>query len=535
MFLIYLGMTRKSYRPWSPEQPFLLPPSPADWLPEDHLALFVLRVVERLDLSAVEAPIQAKDPRGERPYAPQMLTGLLLYGYCTGALSSRQIERATYESVPFRVLAGGCHPDHATIARFRRGHHKALQGLFVQVLGLCAELGVLRMDLTALDGTKVLANASKHKAMSYDRMGDKKSRLEQEVADLLAAAEATDEAEDAAQGDDNQLLRRVPDELARREKQIVAIEAAMRRLEEEARSLRLDELEKLATVNEAKSKDLERSSKQRKQDTTRARKQREQAKALRAKGRSDDDNGDAPPSAGGGAPSLFPEHGRRPDDEDNDAPSSDTPPLPEHRVRYTAEGSPHAKAQANFTDSDSRIMEHQGGFVQAYNCQSVVNEDQLIVGQAVTNQAADTHHLPGVVDLVQRATGRYPSKLLADAGYWSPANAAYAKDNGIDVYISIGRESYSALDPPDEEPVEPQPPPQTARDAMKHKLRTDAGSELYRRRKAIVEPVFGQMKTVQRLDRFMLRSLELVRAEWSLACTCHNLMKLWRMRALPAR
>ena len=149
----------KEYRPWTPEQAFLLPPSPMDWLPEGHLAYFVLELVRELDLSAVEDAIQSKDPRGVRPYSPRMRTALLLYAYSTGVFSSRKIERATYQDVAFRVLAGGEHPDFTTVNAFRLAHREALSGLFVQVLRLCARAGLKTVGHVSLDGSKVQANA----------------------------------------------------------------------------------------------------------------------------------------------------------------------------------------------------------------------------------------------------------------------------------------------------------------------------------------------------------------------------------------
>jgi len=192
----------KQYREWHPYQPFLFPPSPHDWLAEDDLAYFILDVVRVLDLSAIEDAIHAKDARGTRPYHPQMMTALLLYGYCVGVVSSRKIEKATYRDVAFRVIAGGNHPHPTRISEFRREHLSALEGLFVQTVVLAQKVGLVTLGRVGLDGTKVKANASKHKAMSYERMLKAEAELREEIQQLLLLAEQTDQEEDARYGKD---------------------------------------------------------------------------------------------------------------------------------------------------------------------------------------------------------------------------------------------------------------------------------------------------------------------------------------------
>src|SRR4051812_25866594 len=191
----------KTYRPYLPDQDFLLPPSPRDWLPEGHLAYFVGDVIDALDLSAITTPYE-REERGYPPYDPVMLTKVLVYAYCVGVFSSRRIQRRLTEDVAFRLLAAGNQPDFRTIADFRKTHLAALRGLFEQVLRLARETGALRMGRVAIDGSKVKANASKHKAMSYDRMRDKQRQLRDEVKQLLAQAEAADAVDDAAYGRD---------------------------------------------------------------------------------------------------------------------------------------------------------------------------------------------------------------------------------------------------------------------------------------------------------------------------------------------
>ena len=191
--------TPTRFREYHPEQVMLLPPDLRDWLPKQHKAYFILDIVGQLDLSSIYGSYDGSKG-GQPPYDPRMMVGLLLFAYCEGITSSRKIERATYDSVAFRVLSLDQHPDHDTIAAFRERHLKALSGMFTQVLGLCQKGGLVKLGHVALDGTKVKANASKHKAMSYGRMKKKASELEVEVKRLLAQAEATDAAEDAQYG-----------------------------------------------------------------------------------------------------------------------------------------------------------------------------------------------------------------------------------------------------------------------------------------------------------------------------------------------
>ncbi len=172
----------KTYRPWDPTQGHLLPPSPCDWLDEGHLAYFILDIIGELDLGPIIRAVDTKDARGEKPYSPHMMVAMLLYAYCVGVFSSRRIERSTYEDVAFRVIASGQHPDHSRISEFRRRHLDALAGIFKQTVKLCQQAGLVKLGLVAIDGTKVQGNASKHKAMSYERMQKDEKRLEEEIA-----------------------------------------------------------------------------------------------------------------------------------------------------------------------------------------------------------------------------------------------------------------------------------------------------------------------------------------------------------------
>jgi transposase len=222
----------KTFRPYDPEQLLLLPPAIQDWLPEGHLARFVSEVVDELDLSAIEGAYV--EERGYPPYHPRMMTKVLLYGYCTGTYSSRRLAEKLVDSVAFRYLAADNRPDFRTISDFRKQHGPALAGLFEQVLRLCRKAGLVKLGRVAVDGTKIKANASKHKAMSYGRMMKKEVALEREIQELLDRAEAIDREEDQRYGRDNS-GNALPEELARRESRLRKIREAKAALEEEAR------------------------------------------------------------------------------------------------------------------------------------------------------------------------------------------------------------------------------------------------------------------------------------------------------------
>ena len=425
----------KTYRPYVPEQDLLLPPSLREWLPENHLAYFVSDLVDHLDLSAITA-VYEEEERGYPPYHPVMLTKLLIYGYCVGVFSSRRIQRRLIEDVAFRVLAAGNEPDFRTIADFRKRHLPALQGFFEQVLGVARDLGTLRVGRVALDGTKVKANASKHKAMSYGRMKDKARQLREEVKQLLAHAEATDAAEDAEYGAD---VRgdELPAELQRRESRLKRI--------------------------------------------------REATRALKARAKEE--------AAAAGQP--------------------------------VETATPDPKAPYNFTDPESRIMKGPDGFVQAYNGQVAVNEDQLIIGQTVTQETNDQKQLLPMITTIARQSGFTPPQVLADAGYCSDANLTAIAATPIDAYISTRKQKHGERPGPC--PRGPLPKTATLIDRMSRKLHRKVGAAVYARRKAIVEPVIGQIKHARGFRQFLLRGFEKVQGEWSLVCTTHNILKLYRL------
>ncbi len=431
-----MSKATKTFRPWHPEQSHLLPPSPRDWLPSGHLAYFLLDVVGQLDLTAIVAPYQ-RELRGKPPHDPRMMVTLLAYGYCVGVPSSRKIERKTHEDVGFRVIAGGNHPDHTALSEFRRIHLAALAGLFLQVLKLCRKAGLVKLGQVALDGTKVKANASKHKAMSYDRMQKGEAELAAKVAELLRAAEELDADEDARYGK-NRHGDELPEELLRTETRLARIRALKAELEAEAK----------------------------------------EQHAERAAARDDDD---APP------------------------PTSTTSDLPAHQIPTDNQGAPTPKAQRNFTDAESRIMKTGDGFVQGWNCQTAVDaEHQIIVAQAVTNQPPDVEHFVPLLRQIVSNCGAVPAQSLADAGYYSEANVIAAEALGTDPYIATGRLKRGESPPS----VRGRPRADlTAKQRMARKLATKRGASVYARRKAIVEPVFGQIKEARGLRRFLLRGL----------------------------
>lgn len=483
----------KRYRPYLPTQSYLLPPSPSEWLPEGHLVYFVLDLVEDLDLSAIEDRMQAKDPRGERPYAPRMMTALLLYGYATGVFSSRKIARATYEDVGFRVLAGSEHPHFTRVNEFRATHRAALAELFVQVLQLCRAAGLAKLGQVAIDGTKMKANASKHKAMSYDRMQKDEVRLKAEIEALLARADHADAAEDAQYGV-GQEPEDVPAELKRREDRLAVIRAARAALEQEAAAARAAELIAQADELRAKAADPDTSASAAAACTTRAAQHDQQAAEL------DDDDRDPPPPG--------------PDDD-----------LPRHAPPTEPDGTPKPNAQRNFTDPDSRIMMRDGGFLQAYNAQIAVDEDhQIIVAAAVGNQAPDAEYFEPMLERIVDNCHEVPTSTTGDAGYFSADNVHIAEHMGTEPFLATGRQRRGgrAGTLP-----ESRPPTEAAR-KMRASLDDPRGRAIYARRKATVEPVFGQIRAARGFHHFSFRGLWKTRCEWLFVCLTHNLLKLYR-------
>lgn len=447
----------KTFRPYNPDQVLLLPPSLDDWLSAEHLARFVAELVdEHLDLSRIHAAYT--EGRGAPPFDPRLMVRLLIYGYTTGVRSSRAIERRCVDDVPFRWLAAGAAPDYRSIARFRKRHLSALAQLFLQALTLCQAAGMVRLGRVALDGTKVRANASKRKAMSYARLTEKEKVLAEEVSALMAEAQRIDDAEDAEFGKDRR-GDELPAELARRETRLAKLRKARQALEDEARQAAAEHAAELA----------------------------------RRKGADDDT-------------------------------------VAERAAQAAVQAVPKPKAQKNFTDPDSKIMlTSDGSFAQCYNAQAVVDDDhQVIVAADLTDCASDVVSLHPMTEQVAQNTGQHPEQLLADAGYCSADNldkaAEVSEQTGTEFLIATGRRKHDEPAPPT--PRGRIPKGATAKQRMARKLTTKPGRAAYARRKAIVEPVFGQMSTLQNAKRLLLRGREAARNEWLLLAACHDFRKL---------
>ncbi|MCX5742593.1 MAG: IS1182 family transposase [Proteobacteria bacterium] len=472
----------------------VLPPSPREWLPEGHLSKFVLDLVGELDLRGIEKVVQGKDPRGERPYAPRMMTALLLYAYSTGVFSSRRIARATVEDVAFRFLSGGEQPHFTTINQFRATHRKALAQLFEQLLTACRSAGLVKLGHVAIDGTKMKANASKHKAMSYERMVKDESRLRAEVEALMQQAEAADAAEDEAEG-----AYDPKEEIRRREERIAKMAAAREALRRETAAKRAAQLEAQAAELRAKATDPATAPRDQKGFPTRAKSRDRQAAAIM-------------PST----PS--PAEDEAQDDDDDDLPRN-TPPA-------TKNGEPRPTAQRNFTDPQSRIMTRDGAFLQAYNGQIAVDDaHQIIVAAALSNQAPDTQYFEPMLRRVVKNCDAVPASATSDSGYFSAENVRVAEAMGCEPFIAVGGHRRNGL--PDDESPAPQFKTEAHR-AMRAVLETERGRAIYARRKATVEPVFGQIKACRGFRQLSFRGLFKNRCEWLFVCATHNLLKLWR-------
>jgi transposase len=459
---IFGGM--RNYKAYEPAQAFLLPPNPRDWLQEGHLAWFVMDVVATLDLSAIYTVYESGDGRGQPPYHPLMMTSLLIYGYCTGKVSSRRLEDATYEEVPYRVIAGGQHPDHDSIADFRQRHLENLSNLFVQVLELCRKAGLVKLGHVALDGSKVKANASKHKAMSYGRMSETEKRLEEEVKKLLEEAVRVDAEEDAKYGKGKR-KDELPEDLKRRESRLKKIREAKAALEAEAK------VAAEAAAAEAREKIAERERKEA-------------------------------------------ETGKKTPGKKPEVPDVDT-------------AKPEPKAQKNFTDPESRIMKDGATkeFIQGYSGQAAVDSTaQVIVGCFVTQETNDKKQLIPLLEKVKENTGKLPDKVSADSGYFSEKNLTDELVKDVDLYVPPDRQKHGATDDVENDGVLDD----TVKGRMKRKLKSAEGKAVYKMRKAIVEPVFGQTKEARGFRRFSFRGFVKVSAEWDVVCLTHNLLKLFR-------
>jgi hypothetical protein len=358
-----------------------------------------------------------------------------------------------------------------------------LSSLFVQVLRLCQKLGLVRLGNVALDGTKMKASASKHKAMSFERMQSDEQRLSAKVAELMKAADSIDAAEDAEHGKGRR-GDELPEDLRRAKSRLEKIRALKAELEAEVR-------------DQARARQIEAQEDHQVEVAI-----AEMASIEAAHHTKDRGSDDEPPMS----------------------PASATPEaLPLHQVPTGKSGDPDPKAQRNFTDADSRIMKAGDGYLQGYNAQAAVDEEyQIIVAQGLSNQPPDAEYLIPMLDRIVDNCGAVPRNATADAGYASETNIARAACRGVDLHVATGRTKHG-----ESSEAMPLPPTErgTLRAQMREKLATPGGAKIYSRRKAIIEPVFGQIKN-RGFRQFLLRGLEKVAGEWSLITLTHNLLKL---------
>jgi transposase len=499
------------------EQAFLLPPSLRDWLPEDHLAWFVIEAVGRLDLEAFYSAYRA-DGLGRAAYEPSVMVSLVLYAYSTDERSSRGIERRCRQDIAYRVITGNQVPDHATIARFIRRHQRSLNELFGSVLGLCARAGLVNSGVVAVDGTKLTASASSDSNVDYDRI----------AREIIAEAIATDEAEDEQRGDarGDELPPELQTAAGRRE--WLERELARERAEAE-----LDE----ATVNQRPGSDDEFDPEQigpngrrawlreahrqleRKRWQNAAPIPRSRAERLRLGARLLEDEL-AAESRGNRAYEELREHRRLHDKRRLGGPTKPyvPPEVPQGEV--------------NTTDPDSRRMKGNRRYIQGYNAQTVVTEQQIVIAAEVSTNAPDFSHLRPMIDtalqeLEQAGVTEKPEIALADAGYWNEQHMDHV----------VGEHGIQVLIPPDSGKRQGERPGWTGGrySFMRRVLASDLGKELYRKRQQSIEPVYGHTKHNRKIYRFNNRGRQAVRTEWRLITMTHNLVKLHRHQLATVR
>src|SRR5215217_5206895 len=449
------------------EQVLLLPPSLREWLPDGHLAWFVIDAVAAFDLSGFYAAYRA-DGHGRPAHDPAMMVALLLYGYAIGERSSRRLERRCVEDVATRVICANQAPDHTTIARFRQRHESALAELFGEVLVLCADAGLVRVGVIAVDGTKVAANAAPRATRDYEQI----------AREILAEADAVDAAEDEqfgdARGDE------LPSELATAQGRRGWLREAKRRLDER----RAEEARPIPRSRPDRVKEAKHRLEEEHEVECRANADYE---AYRARGRMKD--------------------GRR----------FGRPPNP-YRPPETPAG------KINVTDPDSRNVKTSRGWVQGYNAQAVCAEQQIVIAAEVTVDSPDFGHLEPMVaateiELAAAGITTSPEVVLADAGYCHQAQMETITGRGTVVLI-----------PPDAGKRKGARPgwdggPYTF---MRRVLASEHGGELYAKRQGMIEPVFAHTKFNRRMDRFQRRGRSAVRSEWRLITATHNLLKLYK-------
>jgi transposase len=450
------------------EQALLMPPDLREWLEEDHLAWFVIQSIEELDLDAFYASYRA-DGHGRAAHDPKMMLTLLTYAYCVGERSSRGIERRCREDVAVRVICANQVPDHATIARFRVRHEQALADIFGQVLGLCAEAGLVRTGVLAVDGSKFAADASDSAIRTYDKLAE----------EIVAEAGRIDAAEDEIYGSKrgDELPEHVSTHNGRRQ----WLKEAKKRLDAE----RAAAAEK---VPRSREKRLEVCHRRLVEDWQMEHQANRDYEAWRARGIAADGSRRM-------APGTTKPH--------------EPPPKPDGKI--------------NTTDPDARRMKFGRNFIPAYNAQTVTTEAQIVVAADVTTEGADFEQLEPMVaaaarELEDAGVNDQPEVVLADAGYWSNSHIDTLRERGMTPIVA---------------PDTTRSRPRKTRlggpyDFMRRVMATEKGDDLYKRRQCMVEPVFAQIKTNRRIERFKRRGLAAVRSEWRFIVATHNLLKLHR-------
>lgn len=538
----------KSYRLVQRDQPFLLPPDMREWLPADHVVWFLLETVEALDTSAFHSR-RRLGGAGTAGYDPDMLLALLIFAYCQGVRSSRQIERRCLTDVAFRVLCAQDIPDHATIARFRAEHEDTFAALFTQVLLVAAEAGLVRLGTVAIDGTKISANASIDANRGEEWLESQVRLLVTEAQRLDAAEDVASTADSSDDGDGQRLPARLRDHSHRSERirqaaqQVTEQTRRRERSEQEREEAALarrqrseaggpvvgripDGPHRLAEAQAHLAREI--AAHQAKLDrhaailaTGRRPMGRppvpmdQSTRVLRARRvvQAAIDAQDKAASVAGSTDAVFTH--RKPKDR-----------RPKHLPNVVA----------NTTDPQSRIMPTRKGFLQGYNAQIAVSADHLILavtlGQSTNDQACFVPMMRAAqtaAEVLHAFTGsddHVVGTVLADAGYASDANLAAS---GPDRLIALGKERDQYKAASGEPAKRPPVPDATPRQAMAHRLHTEEGKALYKRRGATVEPAIGNLKKI--LDRFSRRGLNAALGELQLAATACNLLKIYRAAA----
>jgi len=462
--------SKKTYRPWEHQRYRQEAHSPEAKLPEGDLVFFVLDTVSKLDLSRFYA-FYEDETRGAPPFDPAMMVCLLLYAYCVGVFSSRKIAQACERNLAFIAIVGQERPDFRTISDFRKLHLDAFRDVFVHVLRVAGEAGMVKLGNVATDGTKLQGNASRHKAMSYGYMRKEADRLREDIEALVTRAYQQDAEDDAALG--SRRGDELPAELARREARLTTIEAAMQRLEARAKA-----------------------------DAEAERQQRAAAEAERQR-RGTKRRGKAPTPVQ-----------ETPDDK---AQTNFTDPELQS-MRTNNKGWDYCGNAQVSVDAAYQIIVACDVTAESNDKQQAAPMAQWTMahlGQAGIMRPTDA------TGAVQKIPATY------DSGYDSEAAAMAVEQGGFEPYMATGRQRHHAPEP------EVPEPPVTATDRMAAKVQTPEGCALYARRKVIVEPVFGQIKEARGFRRFLLRGLDNIRGEWRLVCLTHNLLKLWRYACAP--